>query len=36
MGFLEKVPNTLTETDIHEVNLRLNGFSNGEIKQIIR
>ncbi len=30
------MPNILTETDIHEANLRLNGFSNGEIKQIVR
>jgi len=35
-GLLSRVPNNLTETDIHEANLRLNGFSNGEIKQIVR
>ena len=35
-GFLSRIPHTLADSDINEINLRLNGFSNGEIKQIIR
>lgn len=35
-GLLSKIPNTLNPETIHELNLRMNGFTNGEIKQIVR
>lgn len=35
-GFVKRIPNGMDEADVREINLRLNGFSTGEIKQIIR